>query len=56
MDKTINNIIRISKEKGLSHENIAFELNISQPAYTKLLQNKTKPNLLYIVCIELLKY
>lgn len=42
MEKIINSIVSISKEKGLSHENMAFELNISQPAYTKLLQNKTK--------------
>lgn len=42
MEKIINNIISISKDKGLSHENMAFELGISQPAYTKLLQNKTK--------------
>jgi transcriptional regulator with XRE-family HTH domain len=42
MEKIINNIIRISKKKGLSHENVAFELGITQPAYTKLLQNKTK--------------
>ena len=42
MEKIINNIISICKKKGLSHENMAFELGISQPAYTKLLQNKTK--------------
>ena len=42
MEQILNNIINICKKKGLSHENMAFEINISQPAYTKLLQNKTK--------------
>ena len=42
MEYVIDNIVKFAKKKGFSHENMAFDLGISQPAYTKLLQNKTK--------------
>lgn len=42
MEKVLENIKRIRKQKGYSHEYIAYELNISQVAYSKLEKNDTK--------------
>ncbi|MCU0351675.1 MAG: helix-turn-helix transcriptional regulator, partial [Flavobacterium sp.] len=42
MENIIKNIQKIQKERGFSFENMAFELDISQPAYTKLIQGKTE--------------
>ncbi|TXE18344.1 helix-turn-helix transcriptional regulator [Psychroserpens burtonensis] len=42
MDSVIENIKRIRKEKGYSHEYIAHELDISQVAYSKLEKKETK--------------
>ncbi|MEM5565764.1 helix-turn-helix transcriptional regulator [Psychroserpens sp. AS72] len=42
MEKVIENIKRIRKEKGYSHEYIALELDISQVAYSKLEKKETK--------------
>lgn len=42
MEYVLDNIKRIRKQKGLSHENIADELNISQAAYSKLENKETK--------------
>lgn len=42
MDFVLDNIKRLRKKRGYSHENLAQELNISQAAYSKLEKNKTK--------------
>ncbi|MBT8245774.1 MAG: helix-turn-helix domain-containing protein [Winogradskyella sp.] len=42
MEMIIENIKRIRKQKGYSHEYIAHELDISQVAYSKLEKNDTK--------------
>ncbi len=42
MKMVIENIKRIRKEKGYSHEYIAHELGISQVAYSKLEKKETK--------------
>ncbi len=44
MEKIINKIREIRKEKGISHEAMAFDLGISQVAYSKLEKNETKLN------------
>ena len=44
MEKIINRIKEIRKEKGISHEAMAFDLGISQVAYSKLEKNETKLN------------
>lgn len=41
MEYVLENIKRIRKQKRLSHENIANELNISQAAYSKLENKET---------------
>lgn len=38
----IENIRKIRSEKGISHEAMAFDLGISQTAYTKIEKNETK--------------
>ncbi len=38
----IENIKRIRKQKGYSHEYVAHELDLSQVAYSKLEKNETK--------------
>ena len=42
MEKIINRIKEIRKEKGISHEAMAFDLGISQVAYSKIEKNETK--------------
>lgn len=42
MNKVIDKIKEIRIAKGFSHENMAYELEISQAAYTKLENNETK--------------
>lgn len=42
MEAIIENIKRIRKQKGYSHEYVAHELGLSQAAYTKLEKNETK--------------
>lgn len=42
VESVLENIKRLRKQKGFSHENIALELNISQAAYSKLEKNETK--------------
>ena len=44
MEKIINRIKEIRKEKGISHEAMAFDLGISQVAYSKIEKNETKLN------------
>lgn len=44
MERIINRIKEIRKEKGISHEAMAFDLGISQVAYSKLEKNETKLN------------
>ena len=39
MDQILENIKRIRKQKGYSHEYVAHELDISQVAYSKLEKN-----------------
>ena len=39
MEKIINRIKEIRKEKGISHEAMAFDLGISQVAYSKIEKN-----------------
>ena len=38
----VENIRKRRKDKGLSHENMAFELGISQAAYTKIEKGETR--------------
>lgn len=45
MEKIINRIKEIRKEKGISHDAMAFDLGISQVAYSKIEKNETKLNL-----------
>ena len=42
MEEVINRIKEIRKEKGISHEAMAFDLGISQVAYSKIEKNETK--------------
>ena len=42
MKEVLENLKRIRKQKGYSHEYIAQELDISQAAYSKLEKNETK--------------
>lgn len=42
MEHVLNNIKRLRKQKGYSHEYVAHELDISQVAYTKLERMETK--------------
>ena len=42
MEEVINRIKKIRKEKGISHEAMAFDLGISQVAYSKIEKNETK--------------
>jgi len=42
MEHILENIKRIRKQKGYSHEYIAYKLNISQVAYSKLENSLTK--------------
>lgn len=42
MENILNNILKFQKERGLSFENMAYELSISQPAYTKLIKGRTE--------------
>ena len=42
MEYVLENIKRIRKQKGFSHENMAHELDISQVAYSKLEKSDTK--------------
>lgn len=42
MEQVLENIKRLRKKKGYSHEYIAQELDISQVAYSKLEKNETK--------------
>ena len=42
MEQVLENIKRIRKHKGYSHEYVAHELDISQVAYSKLEKNETK--------------
>jgi transcriptional regulator with XRE-family HTH domain len=42
MENILNNILKFQKERGFSFENMAHELSISQPAYTKLIRGKTE--------------
>uniref|UniRef100_UPI00404B090B helix-turn-helix domain-containing protein n=1 Tax=Gelidibacter sp. TaxID=2018083 RepID=UPI00404B090B len=42
MEAVIENIKRIRKQKGYSHEYVAHELDLSQVAYSKLEKNETK--------------
>ena len=44
MEKIINRNKEIRKEKGISHEAMAFDLGISQVAYSKIEKNETKLN------------
>lgn len=64
MKKTLKNIKEIRKKLGYSHDYIAYELNISQAAYSKLERNLTKltverlfelSNILEVPAAELLK-
>lgn len=50
--KTIlQNIERIRKTKGYSHEYMAIRLDISQAAYSKIERNTTKLNVERLLCI-----
>lgn len=42
MENIINRIKEIRKAKGISHEAMAFDLGISQVAYSKIEKNETK--------------
>lgn len=42
MKQVVENIKKVRKDKGISHEYIAHQLNISQAAYSKLEKNDTK--------------
>jgi transcriptional regulator with XRE-family HTH domain len=42
MESVIDRIKEVRKRKGISHEAMAFNLGISQVAYTKLEKNETK--------------
>ncbi|WP_340076153.1 helix-turn-helix transcriptional regulator [Leptobacterium sp. I13] len=42
MDYVLRNIRNVRKVRGYSQEYLAFRLNISQAAYTKLERNETK--------------
>jgi len=42
MEKVINKIRTIRKDKGYSHEYMAHMLDISQVAYSKIEKNETK--------------
>ena len=42
MEQVLENIKRIRKHKGYSHEYVAHQLDISQVAYSKLEKNETK--------------
>jgi transcriptional regulator with XRE-family HTH domain len=42
MEDVIKRIKEIRKEKGISHEAMAFDLGISQVAYSKIEKNETK--------------
>jgi transcriptional regulator with XRE-family HTH domain len=42
IDKVLEKLIEARKEKGLSQENMASELGISQAAYTNLEKNESK--------------
>ncbi len=41
MENVLKNIVKIRKEKGLSYESLAHELNLSIPAYRKIEIGKT---------------
>lgn len=42
MEQVLENIKRIRKQKGYSHQNMAHELDISQVGYSKLEKNDTR--------------
>lgn len=42
MKTVVENIKKVRKEKGISHDYLAHQLNISQAAYSKLERNDTK--------------
>ena len=42
MENVIKNIEKIRKDKDYSHEYMAFQIGISQAAYSKLINNRTK--------------
>ena len=42
MENVVNKIREFRKKKGYSHETMAHELNMSQPAYSKIEKNETK--------------
>ncbi len=42
MDIVVNKIKEFRKKKGYSHESMAFELGMSQVAYSKIEKNETK--------------
>lgn len=42
IEKVLDKISSTRKKKGLSHENMAFELGISQAAYTNMERNESK--------------
>jgi len=42
MEHVLKNIEKLRKDKGISHEAMALNLDISQAAYTKLECNQTK--------------
>ncbi len=42
MEEVISRIKEIRREKGISHEAMAFDLGISQVAYSKIEKNETK--------------
>ncbi len=42
MENIVNKIREFRKKKGYSHETMAHELNMSQPAYSKIEKNETK--------------
>ena len=42
MENIIKRIKEIRKEKGISHDAMAFDLGISQVAYSKIEKNETK--------------
>lgn len=42
IENVVNKIREFRKKKGYSHEKMAHELNMSQPAYSKIEKNETK--------------
>lgn len=42
MEIVLNKIIEFRRKKGFSHEYMAYALNMSQPAYSKIEKNETK--------------